>query len=279
MSSAALLSATGCTSGSAGKHGATLSPLQLRASVNQFRFQEGTRRLKAGVTNDGSRDITVSRATIAWPAMPFSDLRLHLGVVHPGQTAAFTISFGTPRCPGETRTRPVLVADVNGRSTRLPLHVDDPGLLERLHTQACKQQLLDRVASVDLLLARRPVRTAEGERLPATVAIRHRPGQSRPVRVVDLDGSVLIDLTPRDGAEALPSPASTGGTLRFPVVFGSAHRCDGHARSQSQQTFLFSAYIRVGSHPAQRVVLELTSAERDRLIALVDRDCAARGWS
>jgi hypothetical protein len=62
-------------------------------------------------------------------------------------------------------------------------------------------------------------------------------------------------------------------------VFGSAHRCDGHARGQSQQTFLFSAYVRVGNHPAQRVVLDLSSAERDRLIALVDRDCAARGGS
>ena len=206
-------------------------------------------------------------------------MRLPSGVVHPGQTAAFTISYGTPRCSGQQSPAPLLVAVVNGRSMRLPLHVDDPGLLDRLRVKACDQQRLDRVASVDLRLARRSIRTAGGELLPATVVVRHRPGQTAPVRVVDLDGSVLIDLTPRDGPAALPTSASRSGTLDFPVEFGSAHRCDGHARGQSQQTFLFSAYLRVGSRPQQRVVLGLSSAERDRLIGLVDRDCARRGAS
>jgi hypothetical protein len=275
---AALLAATGCTSDPSAPKSAP-HPLNLRASVNQFRYDEGTRHLKAGVTNDGKGDITVSRATIAWPVLAFPSVRLPAGVVHPGQTAAFTISYGTPRCTGQAAPRPVLVAVVNGRSMRLPLHVDDPGLLDRLRVKACDQKRLDRVASVDLRLARRPVRMSGGEVLPATVVVRHRPGQSAPVRVVDLDGSVLIDLAPRDGTAALPTRPSRGGTLAFPVVFSSAHRCDGHARGQSQQTFLFSAYVRVGSRPEQRVVLDLSSAERDRLIGLVDRDCARRGSS
>ena len=274
----ALVAVTGCTSGPSAPEPAP-RPLHLRASVNQFRYDEGTRHLKAGVTNNGDRDIAVTRATIAWPALAFPSVRLPAGAVHPGQTAAFTISYGTPRCSRQPAPPPLLVAEVNGRSTRLPLHVDDPGLLDRLRVKACDQERLDRVASVDLRLARRSVHTSGGEHLPATVVVRHRPGQTAPVRVVDLDGSVLIDLTPRDGAAALPTPPSTGGTLAFPVEFASAHRCDGHARGQSQQTFLFSAYLRVGSHPQQRVVLDLSSAERDRLIGLVDRDCARRGAS
>ena len=209
-SAVALLAATGCTSGPSAPEPAP-RPLHLRASVNQFRYDEGTRHLKAGVTNDSNRDITVTRATIAWPRLGFPSVRLPSGVVHPGQTAAFTISYGTPRCSGQQSPPPLLVAVVNGRSMRLPLHVDDPGLLDRLRVKACDQQRLDRVASVDLRLARRSIHTAGGELLPATVVVRHRPGQTAPVRVVDLDGSVLIDLTPRDGAAALPTPPAEQG--------------------------------------------------------------------
>ena len=94
------------------------------------------------------------------------------------------------------------------------------------------------------------------------------------VRLVDLGGSVLLDLVPRDGPSALPGRLGPGSAATaFPVLLGSAHRCDAHARGQSSQTFLISAYVRRDAAPTQRVVLPLSPAERDRLLAVVDRDC------
>ena len=61
--------------------------------------------------------------------------------------------------------------------------------------------------------------------------------------------------------------------LAFPVLMGSAHRCDPHALGQSSQTFLISAYVRLGTDPVQRVVLPLSTAERNRLTGILDRDC------
>jgi len=66
---AALVS--GCTDRStspAERPTAASAVLRLDASVAQFRFDEGTRNLKAGVTNNGTGDIHVSRATIEWTA-------------------------------------------------------------------------------------------------------------------------------------------------------------------------------------------------------------------
>jgi hypothetical protein len=163
---------------------------------------------------------------------------------------------------------------VDGRTRRLPLRVDSPGLLDRLRATACAEQRLDRAASVELRLGTRTEVVAGEEYLPGTLVVRHRRGATERVRVVDLGGSVLIDLVPRAGRAALPATlAPDRRELRFPVLLGSAHRCDAHALGQSSQTFLISAYVRPGSLPTQRVVLPLSPAGKDRLNGVVRRDC------
>jgi hypothetical protein len=253
---------------------ASSAPLHLDASVAQFRFDEGTRNLKAGVTNDSDHDIRVSAARISWDGFAFPTVPIPDDAVHPGQTAAFTIAYGAARCSRPPATDPVLVAVVDGRTTRLPLRVEDPGLLDRLHAKACAAQVLDRAASVHLRLATHTERLRGEEYLPGRLVIRHRPGATERVRLVDLGGSVLLDLVPRAGRGALPGElAPDAEVLTFPVLMGSAHRCDPHALGQSSQTFLISAYVRLGSGPVERVVLPLSTAERGRLTGILDRDC------
>jgi hypothetical protein len=94
------------------------------------------------------------------------------------------------------------------------------------------------------------------------------------VRVVDLGGSVLIDLVPREGRRVLPELLARGAPRAvLPVLLGSAHRCDPHALGQSSQTFLISAYVRAGRSPTLRVILPLSTAERARLGGVIRRDC------
>lgn len=269
-----LLCVAGCSSGPDRKVPPAPQALRLDASVAQFRFDEGTRNLKAGITNRGTSDIRVSQATIAWDGFAFPTIPIRDGVVPPGQTAAFTIAYGAPQCDQPPATRPALLAVVDGRTRRLPLRVEDPGLLDRLHAKACAQQRLDRIATVRLRTARRTVRLHGEEYLPGTLVLRHRPGATGRVQVVDLGGSVLIDLVPRGGRRTLPAVLrSDARVLGFPVLLGSAHRCDAHARGQSSQTFLISAYVRLDGAGTQREILPLDAAERARLTAVVDRDC------
>ena len=275
-----VLLGSGCSSTSGKESSARTSTSQpttsarLAASVAQFRFDEGTRHLKAGVTNQGPGDVRVDRATIVWPGFAFPTLRLPDDPVPAGQTAAFTIAYGVPRCGARPTTKPVLVARVDGRTRTLPLHVDQPGLLDRLRTKACGRQRLDDVARVHLSLRTRTVRTKGEEYLPGVIEVRRPPGSTGAVRIVDLGGSVLIDLVPRSGPSALPAtlPANRR-ELRFPVLFGSAHRCDAHALGQSSQTFLLSAYLKVPGLATQRVLLGLDDADRSRLFGIVHRDC------
>jgi hypothetical protein len=277
-----LLAASGCTTD--GHHDATsaappsaadpVAAGDLVASMAQFRFDEGTRRLSAGVTNKGDRTIQVPKATLRWDGFAFPKVTVPDPVTQPGQTAAFTIAYGAPRCAQRPTHSPALVATVDGRVRRLPLHLDDPGLLGRLWTKACARERLDRAVDIRLRLGREVRRVAGEWSVPAEVVLRRRAGRER-VELVDLGGSVLIELNPRGGRGALPGRLPGGrATLRFPVLFRSGHRCDAHALGQSSQTFLISAYLRLGSEPTQRVILPLSTVERDRLIGIVHRDCA-----
>lgn len=267
-----------CTSTSPSTRSGQGGPLRLAASVAQFRYLEGTPDLRAGITNNGDHPIRVTSATIDWDGFAFPRVAIHdpQADAQPGQSVAFTIAYGEARCAHAPREHPVMVADVDGRSRRLPLEVQDPQLLVRLHAKACAEQRLDSVADVGLSIGRRDV-VVEGEHyLVATLHVRRHPGATGRVTLVDLGGSVLIELRTRPD-QPLPvstdDPALADGTL--PLLIGAPHRCDGHARSQSSQTFLLSAYVRLDHHPVQRVVMIPTVAEQTRVLALIDRVCGA----
>ena len=246
----------------------------LHASVTQSRFDEGTSRLRAGVVNDSGRDITVTRATLSWDGLRFSSVRLAAEPVHPGQAAAFTVDYSSSRCGRPPASGPRLVVVVDGRVRRLPLKVDVPGLLLRLRADACARVRLDRQAAVRLVLARATAGTGTSEHLPgALVLTRPVPARAvaRPVRVVAVQGSVLFTLS---AARHLPVTLRPGrDRLVVPVAVGSTLRCDGHARGQASQPFLFAAYLQTRGGGAQRVVLVPAGAQQQRLLAMLDRVC------
>jgi hypothetical protein len=273
---------TGCTSGGpapasstpSGQGVAEVPASALDASVTQFRYDEGTRNLKAGVTNNSARTIRVSSATIDWDGMAFPTVRVPDDPVQPGQTAAFRIAYGAPACTGEPSARPTLLTVVDGRRRRLPLRVEDPQLLDRLRQKACAHAQLTAVAAVSLTFGRRTVETRGEEYLPGQVVVTRQAGDPTAVRVQDLGGSVLIDLVPAAGRRGLPATLRPGQQrLVVPVLAGSAHRCDDHARGQSSQTFLLSVFVGLVGHPVQRQVVIPPVAVQDRLLGVIDRDC------
>jgi hypothetical protein len=254
--------------------GPSLRLQQLDASVTQDRPREGTRELLAGVTNNTGHDIRVSSATIRWSGLDFPIIKISEPVVPAGQTAAFTIDYGKPHCESARDAPPTMSTVVDGRRADLPLHVDMPGLLGQLRAKACAAERLSSVATVRLRLARHATVVHGVAYLPGVVTVRHRPGADGPVTVVDLSGSVLFVLTPRNGRRALPARlVADQRVLSLPVLVGSNDRCDAHSRSQSSQTFLLSVYVRRKGAAAQRVITIPSHAEQLRLLALLDRVC------
>jgi hypothetical protein len=268
------LVAAGCTGSSAG--GAdTVDTRTLVASVTQHRFAEGTPDLLAGITNAGTRDVRITSATIRWPGFAFPTVTIDEPTVPPTQTAAFTVAYGHPRCDDEPPRRATMVADVDGAEVELPLRVEDPGLLVRLHDAACGRQAVESTADVSLVLAPRTARRHGTEVLPGRVVVRRVSASNAPVVVDDVAGSVLFRILPRAGGSGLPARLEPGERrLTLPVEVGSNDRCDAHSRSQSSQTFLFSVYAHVEGAATQRLPRIPSTADQQRLLDLLDRVCA-----
>jgi hypothetical protein len=248
--------------------------VSLAVSISQSRFDEGTRRLRAAVTNTSDHAVHVATVGIAWSAFAPRSAPVPDGDLGPGETAALVLEYGEPRCDGTAAQPPALGVVVDGTEQDVPLERDDARGLARLHVRACAQQRLERSASVHLRLRREPVTRAGEEYLPGAVVVRRWSGAREPLDILDLAGSVLLELAPRDGRSVLPARlAARDDVLRLPVLVGSVHRCDAHALGQSSQTFLFSIYVRLRGEPAQRVTAIPDRPTRVALTGILDRDC------
>ena len=268
-----LLSACG---GSSSRHDEKPGPpdSQLVASAGQFRYDEGTPNVETGITNNSSKPITVTTATISWSGFAWPTVKLPDSPVPPSQTAAFISRFGRPNCTTHP-SDPKLLAVVNGVRRSLPLHVDEPGLLERLRASACAQQRLADAASVVLSIGTSVVHSQGVPAFAGTVTLTrpHTPGAA--VTVEDLGGSVLFDVLPRQGRRLRPFRlAPDVRTATIPIRVGPTQRCDAHTRGNSSQTFLFSVYSRTGDDPVHRTVSIPGKGIQQRLLGLLDRYCA-----
>ncbi len=243
----------------------------LEVSVSQFRFDEGTRNLRAAITNAGTADVTVTEATIAWPGFGRHVADLEPKQLAPGDTVGFSLQYGEPRCPAEKDAAPAMAAVVDGEEHVVRLDEDDAAEIRRLHERECLVHDLERAADVELDLADRTTTAAGGEYLGGDIVVRPHGGST--ITLVDLAGSVLLRLEAPGGLPVRVSPSAA--VTRIPVRISPAGRCDPHALGNSSQTFLFGIHVRLGDKPPQRVVRFPTSTERRLLTALLDRSCAS----
>ena len=225
---------------------------ELDASVTQTRFAEGTQDLHAGVTNNTERTLNISSATIRWRGLDFPTITIDDPVIPPGQTAAFTIRYGAPRCETQELGRPTMVTVVDGTTVVLPLRVEGPGLLHRLRDQACGQQMLAELVSVSLRLARRTESVGGTEVLPGRVVVRRHAGRTGTVTVEELGGSVLFSVEPREGPAPCP-PAWAPDSDFFPCPCSSLHRTVRRTLPEPELADLPVQRLRaqrLGRHPA-----------------------------
>ena len=222
-----------------------------------MRIAEGSRLLRTGVVNHSHRFVTVTSASLAWPG--FSRRVVRVGQrIGPGQIAAFDMAYGEARCTSPPQGRARLAVVVDGATRSVPLHVDISGLLHQLWLHECAAQRLASSASISF---------TRGHVVPrgyvAVLELRRRSS------AVPVSGSVILEMLPRR-----PLPARlTGAVLRVPVLVRPGSRCDPHSLGQSQQTFLLSAVVRVGSHPPQRAILRLGPGLHAALQRTIDRLC------
>ncbi len=249
-------------------------PPGVALSFVQQRFDEGTRRAGVRVTNGGEAALRVRSVGIDWVGFP---LRLHrVDYDVPGRSVV-DLRYLLPDADcapaaGRAPATGVAVVREAGRTRTLRRPVDAEGrrFLLRLWRSACDARALRR--AVEVSYADRWVRDdSAGDGLSAALdgalVLRRRSGEE-PVRVDQVQGSVLMDLTLPGGTSL--DPGADRAALPLRVRPG---RCDEHGRSQSTQTFVWRVWLAVGDAAPRARVVTPTPAQQARLLTFLDSAC------
>jgi hypothetical protein len=254
------------------------APVRFHATLLQYRPDEGTNRLEVELTNLGPDPVTVHAVHLRWAGLQNAPWTPKDTTYAAGQTIDLTTTYGTAVCdrPIPAHGPRALATLDDGRTVDVTLDRHGSAMLKRFHARDCALQRLHQTASVSLGTSFRPVQIDGAPYLRGNLVLR-RPdsgAESRPVTVSTLTGSVLLTFTAPAGSR-LPVTLHPGrARLDVPVLIGSTFRCDDHGRSQSTQTYLLSAYVRVGSDRSPvRVIVVPDAHLRAQAQSLMDRAC------
>lgn len=267
----------GCSSSDDAGDEQSTEPAQrigLSATLTQSRVDEGTRRINAELTNTSDEPITVQSITL--DSSQFAPLAPadKGSVFAPGQTIDLAIDYGDPVCDGDLKQASYTAVLGDGSTVELSIDADGMDWLDRLYTKECELRTIGDIASIVYGPRFRPAVVDGRHVLTGELVLRRPEGSegSASLTVRSLGGSVLVrvEANPPDELPAVLEPGV--GELRIPILFG-AFRCDQHARSQSSQTFLLSAFVKAPQLPQVRVILVPDRQVQRQIFAMIDADC------
>lgn len=240
---------------------------RLAVTVLQQRVDANTRMVGINTTNREPAPVHVAavRLSGAGVAGPVTQVDADL---QPKLTLALRTSYGRPNC--DNRSGPVVAhLQIGGRWVDYPVNNAGQAQVRRLLDSDCAGLALRATAAVRLAgpYSETVVRGQPYLR-GRLLMVRRAAGASVDLR--SLAGSVLVDLRPASGLVDLAADADRAASS---VLLGSTGRCDPHGLGQSTQTFLLSAYVKLGTDPEQRVVLAPPPAVQSHILRVIDKAC------
>ena len=249
----------------------------MRATVVQQRTDLGTPRIGLAVTTDHHTTLHVTAVQLLSDAFEGRAPTPKDTDFTPDRTIDLTVDHGRPVCSSGVTVddSQVLISyeqDGTARVVALPVAKLGRDLLANLHDGGCAQQRLAAAASFSY---HTPFHreTVDGELVLAGELELKRPddgGSDEKVVVKSVFGSVLFQFEATDAPDVLESGQSS---TRVPVLIRGNNRCDPHARSASQQTFIFTVEVRVGASPLHREIIEPPTRLRVQAMAYLDDVC------
>ena len=258
---------------------ATVAPEEsgMSATVVQQRTDVGTPRIGLEVTTDQKTTVHVSAVQLLSDAFEERSPTAKDTDFTPERTIDLTVDYGTPLCESDVSVDDAAVLvryeqDGTTHTTALPVAKLGRDLLANLHEGGCAQQRLDAAAEFSYVTPFHR-ETVGGELALAGELLLKRPadgGSDERVVVESVFGSVLFRFDALDPPAVL-APGQQSTTV--PVAITGNNRCDPHARSASQQTFVFTVDVRVGDAKEHREIIEPPTPLRVQAMAYLDDVC------
>jgi hypothetical protein len=239
----------------------------LAVTVLQQRVDAATRMVGVDTTNREHATVHVAAVRLSGAGLDGPVTQVDADLL-PKLTVALRTSYGRPSC--DDRSGPVVAhLQINGRWIDYAVNRAGQAQVRRLLDSDCAALALRATAAVRLSgpYSETVVRGQPYLR-GRLLMVRRSAGDAVDLR--SLAGTVLIDLRPVRGLVDLAADADRATT---PVLLGSTGRCDPHGLGQATQTFLLSAYVKLGPDPEQRVILTPPKPVQSRVLQVVDKAC------
>jgi hypothetical protein len=159
--------------------------------------------------------------------------------------------YGAPRCGDATPPPdPPVVEVTRADGSIVPVPVDPAGqdFLTVFHTDKCEVQRIGELVS---LRWSTPIVAVDGATIQVPLLVERRSGDG-PVTIEEIGGTVVFADRLVD-AGSVPVTLAPGTSRAVIAVELSAARCEAHALTESNKTFRFSVWVRLGSGPSHRV--------------------------
>ncbi len=290
---AAVVFATGCTGGSTSdvsRTTVTTAPVStsgtsghvgLRATVVQQRLDVGTRRIGLEVTTDSRTTLHVDSVQLLTEAFEPQPATPKDTDFVPRQTTDLTVDHADAVCRAgisadDARVVIGYASGTGAGEVTLPVARLGVSLLNHLHDEGCAHQdFVDAVALTYNTPFHRQVVDGRLSLVGELDLVRPADGGSGERVVVEsVLGSVLFEFIGlRPGRRPAGQVGARSPSSSVPVLIRGNDRCDPHARSASQQTFIFTADVRVGRAPVHREIIEPPRSLQRQALALLDDVC------
>lgn len=244
--------------------------VDVRTWIGQPRHLEGTRRVTVPVLFESDEPVTVTSIALRVPQFDPLAPETKDSLLHPRLKVALQVDLGPARCGRVPQGSPRVHLEAgldDGRPEALVLPVPS-WLLDDLHERECTLAALADAVGVRFGQFDEPAGTSL-----RTELVLERRDTSEEIVVEQMAGSVILGLAPRRDGTPPGRLGADQGVARIPVEVTAA-RCDAHALSGSQKTFVFAVWVAVGDAPSVYVELrprpELEAAMRATIEACID---------
>ena len=180
------------------------------------------------------------------------------------------ITYGAAVCDVPSDAGPPAVELLRADGSTLVVPVDVPGddFLGQLHALKCQ---IERIGEVVAISWGPPFTEVSDAVVGVTLHVERRSGDEE-VTIEDLGGTVVFAQRLPD-ASAVPATLEPGeSSLTIPVEL-STERCEAHALTESNKTYRFKVWVRLGDEPPQQIEVLPEGETRTRLDAAMQAGC------
>ncbi|MGI8531885.1 MAG: hypothetical protein ACR2KN_02680 [Geodermatophilaceae bacterium] len=219
------------------------------------------------VHNTGPEPFTVSGVTLDSPGFQRLAATPKQSEFQPGALIDLRSTYGTAICGDGISPEPayalldVLRPDGRSEQLRVPLPSDN-NTIPGIHAERCRAQAI--AAAVTVTLVDLAVEQQNGAATVSGSLRLHRAGSTASIAVVDMLGSVVLQVRPDAGTDLPVELAASDTDLAVPIRIRQA-TCDPHYLAEVKTPFQFPLWLSFDGGDKQYSEIPVTTQQKDFL--------------